>query len=131
MSVGLTLKESTVNGVTTRLTRVQNNAIDAGVRGLNEAAEELFNQAQLIVPRKTGALANSGKVTYTEDSKHHEAIISYGDETVNPVSGRATSEYAVQKHESSGPGGKWLENTFLGGYDLFMQKMISNISEEL
>ena len=131
MNTMLILKESTVNNVTNKLNQVQDRVVDAGVRGLNEAAEELFNQAQLIVPRKTGALANSGKVTYTDNGKRYEAIISYGDDTLNPVSGRATSEYAVQKHESPGPGGKWLENTFLGGYDLFMQHMISNISNEL
>jgi hypothetical protein len=131
MMVSCELKSSTVNGVVTNLTQKQNNVLEAGHRGLSEAAEELFAQAQSIVPRKTGALAASGKVTYKDNTKSETAIISYGDATVNPITKKATSSYAVSRHESPGPGGKWLENTIMGGYDLFMGKLITHISEEL
>ena len=131
MNISCNLKGSSVNEVVTNLTRKKDNILDAGHRGLSEAAEELFTQAQSKVPRKTGALASSGKVTYKSTSKEEQAIISYGDATVNPVTGRATSLYAVEKHESPGPGGKWLENTMMGGYDLFMGKLITHISDEL
>lgn len=131
MKMGIYIQESSVRDVTAELTRKQDNVLDAGHRGLTEAAEKLFEQAQAIVPRKTGALANSGKVTYEDRARGEVAIISYGDSSTNPVTGKATSQYAVAKHESPGPGSKWLETTMLGGYDLFMAALETHISHEL
>ena len=131
MKSDIKLDESTVQDVSNHLTQIQHDTVNAGIRGIDEAAEILFNQAQMIVPRKTGALANSGKISYRDTAKQHEAIISYGDASTNPNTGRATSVYAVQKHEMPGPGSKWLEKTFLGGYDIFMQSLVNNISETL
>lgn len=99
---------------------------------LTEAANTAFNQAQDKVPKVTGALAASGKVTSEDTPTVLRRTISYGDSTPNPRTGRATSSYATQVHEiyrSAHPNSyKWLELTVRQyGHEAYLQDLAANI----
>lgn len=79
-----------------------------------EDADRIFQESQLEVPRKTGALAESGKVDKSDPEK---VTISYGG-TINPVTGQSTDDYAVKIHEDlnlrhpNGGKAKYLQDPF-------------------
>lgn len=58
----------------------------AAVAGLTDAARELLATSQRIVPRESGDLAKTGKVTVSNGEL--KAVVSYG------------GAYAVQQHEA-------------------------------
>lgn len=127
MKASLFLESSSVANVNNNLSSKRANIISGGKRGLAETAEMVFQSAQAVIPRGTGALASSGKITYESTSNTATATISYGDNTINPKTGKATSTYAVARHESP-HGGKWLENAILGGGELFVSNVATKIS---
>jgi hypothetical protein len=89
--------------------------VNAANNSITTAAETAFAQAQDRVPRVTGALASSGKISNQNTASLLRRTIGYGDSTPNPRTGKATSSYATQVHEiyrASHPNSyKWLELT--------------------
>ena len=116
--------------LTAKLRQKKNLAIIAGKSAVYETAEAVFNKSQIDIPRKTGALAASGKVEYQDTNQSSTAIIGYGDSSVNPKTGIPTSEYAVAKHEDP-RNGKWLENAVLDCSDLYRTNLRDKIGKAL
>lgn len=116
--------------LTAKLRQKKNLAIIAGKSAVHETAEAVFNKSQIDIPRKTGALAASGKVAYQDNNQSSTAIIGYGDSSVNPKTGIPTSEYAVAKHEDP-RNGKWLENAVLDCSDLYRNNLRDKIGKAL
>lgn len=116
--------------LTAKLRQKKNLAIIAGKSAVYETAEAVFNKSQIDIPRKTGALAASGKVAYQDTNQSSTAIIGYGDSSVNPKTGIPTSEYAVAKHEDP-RNGKWLENAVLDCSDLYRNNLRDKIGKAL
>ena len=116
--------------LTAKLRQKKNLAIIAGKSVVHETAEAVFNKSQIDIPRKTGALAASGKVAYQDTNQSSTAIIGYGDSSVNPKTGIPTSEYAVAKHEDP-RNGKWLENAVLDCSDLYRNNLRDKIGKAL
>lgn len=102
------------------------------VAGMNNAAEGLFSRSQAAVPRRTGALAQSGKITNVDRGNTMKRIISYGDDTRNPNTGLPTSKYALLVHEvynAQSPNNyKWLERTVhQQGKEVFMAALTAHL----
>lgn len=116
--------------LTAKLNQKKKFTISAGTAAVHETAQEIFSISQSNIPRKTGALAASGKVVYQDSSQASTAIIGYGDSSVNPQTGIPTSEYAVAKHEDP-LNGKWLENAVLDCSDLYRSKLREKIGKSL
>lgn len=116
--------------VTGKIHLKKNLAIYAGKQAVHETAAAIFAQSQLTIPRKTGALASSGKVVHRDTDKVATSIIGYGDSSVNPKTGLPTADYAVIKHEDP-LNGKWLENAVLNSSDLYRNKLREKISGAL
>lgn len=79
-----------LRAVTRNLLAVANRAGDAFGDGIEAEGEAVHRVADLIVPRDTGRLAETGKVTVRRSRRATVAAISYGGEGV---------EYAVRQHE--------------------------------
>jgi len=116
--------------VTAKIHLKKNLAIYAGKQAVRETAAAVFAQSQLDIPRKTGALASSGKVVHRDTDRIATSIIGYGDSSVNPKTGLPTSEYAVIKHEDP-VNGKWLENAMLNSSELYRNNLREKISGAL
>ena len=130
MNVTLQVDTASFSRVTAKLHQKKNFAISAGKSAVHDTAEAIFSAAQMNIPRKTGALAASGKIAYQDSTQTSSAIISYGDSTVNPNTGRPTSSYAVVKHEDP-RNGKWLENAVLECTDLYRSNLRDKIGRAL
>lgn len=130
MKAVLTLDQASVARVVSKMTDKKNAVIESGKQGLATAAEQIFQDSQAHVPIGTGALLNSGKVTYRNTTHTATATISYGDGSRNPNTNKPTSLYAVARHESPN-GGKWLENAILGGSEMFIETLSTEISSKL
>lgn len=130
MIVRFQVDTASFSRLTAKLRMKKNLAISAGKSALHETAESVFNKSQLDIPRKTGALAASGKIVYQDANNTSTAIIGYGDSSVNPKTGIPTSEYAVVKHEDP-RNGKWLENAMLDCTDLYRTKLHDKIGRAL
>lgn len=99
---------------------------------MDEAADKVFTSAQEKVPRVTGALADSGKVTRDDSGALLRRIVSYGSSERNPRTHRPTSSYAVYKHEipvaGHMQGYKWLERALREyGKDSYVRDLASNL----
>lgn len=130
MKAALLVDTASFARLTAKLHLKKNVTIMAGKNAVHETANTIFAQAQATIPRKTGALADSGKVVYQDTNTAAIAVIGYGDETVNPKTGLPTADYAVIKHEDP-RNGKWLENAMLDCGDLYRNNLQSKISEAL
>lgn len=102
----------------------------AANEGLEIAARHAFDSAQARAPKVTGALVTSGKLTNRNSGELLRRIISYGDASKNPRTGRATSRYATRVHEvysSKHPDSyKWLEKALLEyGKENFLREVAS------
>lgn len=127
MTLNIRVDPASVNNVVSNMTQRSNNVVESGKCGLSAAADIIFQDAQAKIPRKTGALANSGKITYRHTKYTSTAVISYGDDTCNPQTNQPTKSYAVERHESPREG-KWLENAILGGAEVFLSQLTREIS---
>lgn len=130
MKVNLQPDTASFSRLTAKLHQKKNFAIYAGKEVVHETAELIFNTSQLVIPRKTGALAASGKVVHEDTSQAAVSVIGYGDSSVNPVTGVTTASYAVAKHEAPN-NGKWLENAVLDCTDLYRVNLREKISKAL
>lgn len=130
MNVYLNVDTASFSRLTAKLHHKKDFAILAGKVATRETAEMIFNQSQLAIPRKTGALAASGKVVHQDTNSATTSVIGYGDSTVNPVTGVATADYAVAKHEATN-NGKWLENAMIEGAELYHSKLRERIGNAL
>jgi hypothetical protein len=106
----------------------------AGITGVMEVAEKVFEVAQANTPTITGALKASGKITYMKDLMENDqfnAIINYGDSSMNPATGVPTSSYAVDRHErpsrSNPEGDKWLEKATMAHTEIFKSILVDKI----
>lgn len=95
----------------------------SGQRGLRQAANIVFIEAQKFVPVRTGALRASGAVTAidTGDYDVDEVVISYGNAAV---------DYAEIKHEDP-RNGHWLENAMVNKQEEALNVIASAIHGEL
>lgn len=130
MKVHLQVDTASFSRVTAKLHQKKKFTINAGKSAVHETAESIFSKSQMDIPRKTGALAASGKIVYQDDSQSSSATIGYGDSSVNPKTGIPTSEYAVAKHEDP-RNGKWLENAMLESTDLYRSNLQDKIRRAL
>lgn len=116
--------------LTAKLRQKKNLAIGAGKSAVHETVEVVFAKSQIDIPRKTGALAASGKVAYQDTNQTAVAVIGYGDSSVNPNTGVPTADYAVAKHEDP-RNGKWLENAVLESSELYRNNLREKIGRAL
>lgn len=128
--VGFQVDTASFSRLTAKLNQKKKFAINAGQMAVHETAETIFAKSQSRIPRKTGALAASGKVVYQDTSQAATAVIGYGDSTLNPNTGIPTSTYAVAKHEDP-RNGKWLENAVLECSELYRDTLRDKLSESL
>lgn len=114
---------------TNKLQSKQRSTINASVTAVHAAASLVFDLAQATIPVQTGALQASGKITIDVQGDTASAIISYGDNTVNPDTGETTAQYALERHEdiTFGEGYKWLEKAMLESSD----KVVSTLANVL
>lgn len=131
MSNEITLNPGSVEYFTRTMNEVKSKVYNASYQGVNEAAQLIFNRAQQGVPIQEGALYASGKVTMENNSNNIEAIISYGDITVNTLTGKTTASYAVERHEQPGAGSKWLENAILNSPADYLNILATKIAESM
>lgn len=108
----------------------------AANNGLSVVADKAFNEAQVKVPRETGALASSGKISNQDTVGYLQRIISYGNSTINPRTGKPTSDYALYVHEvfdeAHPENYKWLETVVRDyGNSSFIQELASAIRAAL
>ena len=116
-AVSLQLTPNSVSSFQSSLLGAVLRVDSAAGAGIDEAANQVFNLSQSRVPRVTGALANSGKITAQDQGLVHCRQISYGDSTANPRTGKSTASYAALVHEVynvAHPNSyKWLELSML------------------
>ena len=125
----LKMDQGSVSNVVSNLITRRDMVVESGKHGLTTATEQIFQNAQSLVPVSTGALVSSGNVSYEETSDSISATISYGDKTINPETAVTTDSYAEIKHEDP-DGGKWLENAMFNGEELFMSQIANAISSK-
>lgn len=130
MMVNFSVNTATFSKLTAQLHRKKVDAIQAGKEAVHDTAELVFAESQIRIPRKTGALANSGKYSHQDTSTKAESVIGYGDTSTNPVTGRTTASYAVEKHEAP-RNGKWLENALLDCSSIYKEELVTKISRVL
>lgn len=98
-----------------------------------EVSREIYDDAQERVPKATGALWASARLTDTSEGTKAEAVISYGDYTVNPNTGKPTADYAEDRHENplrtGDKGYKWLENASLDHASAFHERAQANFKQ--
>lgn len=116
--------------VTAKLHQKKGLAIGAGKAAVHQTAEAIFANAQMHIPRKTGALAASGKVSHQDTAQAAISVIGYGDSSTNPNTGIPTADYAVTKHEDP-RNGKWLENAVIEAADIYRSTLEEKISQAL
>lgn len=130
MMIGFQVDTASFSRLTGKLHQKKKFAISAGQSAVHETAEMIFSKSQLHIPRKTGALAASGKVVHQDANQSATAVIGYGDSSVNPITGIRTADYAVAKHEDP-RNGKWLENAVLECSELYRDTLKDKISRAL
>lgn len=130
MRVSFVVDTTSFSKVTAKLHRKKNDAIAAGKKAVHDTAELVFAESQIRIPKKTGALAQSGKVDHQDTNTAAISVIGYGDSSTNPVTGRTTASYAVEKHESP-RNGKWLENSLLDCSTIYKEELQTQITRAL
>lgn len=128
--VRLQVDTASFSRVTGKLHQKKGLAISAGKSAVHQTAESIFANAQMTIPRKTGALAASGKVVHQDTSQAAVSVIGYGDSSTNPNTGVPTADYAVAKHEDP-RNGKWLENAVLEATELYRTNLRNKIGQAL
>lgn len=136
MSITLKVNPSSMAAFKQSLLVATQRISAASQTGMANAAEQAFNQVQLKTPRRTGALASSGKLTNQSTSNLLKYTIGYGDSTINPLSGKTTSEYAPMVHEIFNPkhpdSYKWLELSMRAyAHENFLRDLASAIRAAL
>ncbi len=97
-------------------------AITQAQEAVSQAAQEVLQETQDIMPVVTGSLRDSGKAKMAVEGQLVVGYIGFGDSSLNPNTGRATSTYAVEKHEAL-VNGKWLENTLYNHAETFLDEL--------
>lgn len=134
--VTMSLTPGSVTSFRQALAVTTQRVVNAADNSMTTAAETVFAQAQDRVPRVTGALASSGKISSQNTASFLRRTIGYGDSTPNPRTGRATSTYATQVHEiyrASHPNSyKWLELSVRQyGRDSYLHDLALNVRAAL
>lgn len=129
------LDTSSVKQVCSNLKASETRVKRAGNKAVKKSAKRIFQTAQLYVPVQTGALAASGKISNASAGNRIRNIISYGDSTVNTITGEATKDYAVDRHEIVNPAKpasyKWLERTVRNSSTIFMEELQLNLKDSI
>jgi len=136
MKVSMKITTSSQSSFKRSLLETVQRVSSAANVGMEQTAAYAFSQVQARVPRETGALASSGKITDQSSFNLLKRTIGYGDSTPNPRTGISTSEYAPLVHEVFNPehpnSYKWLEQTLRDyGRNSFMHELASNIRAAL
>lgn len=119
----------------TNLLMTEVSVIEGAAEGVQLAAELAFDRAQTNVPVLSGALRASGEITANDSVGLIERVISYGNDTPNPM-GVPTAAYAAQRHETPNkqkPAAyKWLETAVRDvGEDLLLEAVATSIEQAL
>lgn len=135
-SVGLSISPSSMSGFLTGLREAEARVVMVAQEGMNNAAQQFYDQTQTSVPKVTGALSSSGKVSSQNSGAVLERTIGYGGSNVNPRTRRPTSSYALQVHEiynGAHPNSyKWLERTLYDfGNETFLRSLAASIGSVL
>ena len=83
--------------------------IHTGKEAVYEAGRIVYDDSQTRVPFSTGALWASGTIARDDSNHVGRTVIGYGDNTLNPSSGKTTASYAENAEEKH----KFLENALL------------------
>lgn len=134
--VSLQITPTSVSAFRQSLMAASQRVTKAADNSLDFAASTAFAQAQDRVPRVTGALAGSGKIVKQNTASLLRRVIGYGDSSLNPRTGRATSTYAMRVHEvyrTAHPDSyKWLELAVRQyGREAFLRDLALNIRTAL
>lgn len=130
MNVSFVVDTASFARATGKLHRKKKDAIYAGKKAAHETAELVFAESQIRLPTNTGALAQSGKVEHQDTNTAAISVIGYGDSSTNPVTGKTTASYAVERHESPRDG-KWLENSLLDCSAIYKEELKTQITRAL
>lgn len=91
---------------------------------LSGEAEDILEEAKVIIPFDTGTLHDSGKTAFGDEDGGFVAAVGFGDNTTNPKSRAKTYQYARYQHETNV---KYLEIPFMraisGMVDRIARKM--------
>ena len=91
-------------GVVAANMRRRSSAVEAGVlKGVNDTAQDVFNDSQRLVPVDTGNLKGSARLNPAKSGKKPSARVSYGG---------TAAAYAVIVHEIHASRSKYLEEPF-------------------
>ena len=133
--VRITLNMASASTLINNLRRKNQSVKESVNSEMEQLVMRLFEEAQQKVPTATGALASSGNVSMQNSGDVYQRTIGYGTSVTNPVTGKATSSYAVDKHEQYNPqkpeSYKWLEKTLLSNTDTFLQCMANAVASGL
>lgn len=130
-NIRLELSAGSVASTCANLRRKTQSVKEATNAEMELLVMQLFAEAQQKVPVVTGALASSGSVSVSNLDNVIQRTIGYGTSLANPVTGKPTSSYAVEKHETYNPqkpeAYKWLENAVRNNSDTFLQRIANAV----
>lgn len=118
----ISVRVANVETVVRNLQKKEAEAIAQAQEAVAQASQEVLTETQTIMPVVTGALRASGKTATEVEGQKVIGYIGFGDSSRNPVTGRTTASYAVEKHEAP-VRGKWLENTVYDHANTFMEDL--------
>ncbi len=107
--IKISLETGSASRFTAKLHQKQRMVIHAGKEAVYEAGRIVYDDSQTRVPFSTGALWASGAIARDDLDYVGRTVIGYGDNTLNPSSGKTTASYAEDVEEKH----KFLENALL------------------
>lgn len=136
MKISMKITASSQSSFKRALLATTQRVSSAASIGMERTAAQAYQLTQASVPRVTGALAASGKITEQSSFNQLRRTIGYGDSTPNPRTGVATANYAPIVHEVFNPqhpnSYKWLERTIRTyGRESFMHELATSIRSAL
>lgn len=134
MKVELVIDQKSVSHIIGNLQRKAELVRGAAKQAVDNTTEKVFQQAQELVPVRTGALKDSGKTSSVGTPDNPTGVISYGDDTIGHE-GRPTSSYAISRHEMRSKlhpeAYKWLERTLLASDEDFREEALRLLSQAI
>nr|DAX58169.1 MAG TPA: hypothetical protein [Caudoviricetes sp.] len=105
----ITITPSSNASMVSSLRTNKKEILHAGLNGVRKGIEAIYVDSQKSVPVKTGALKSSGSYNTQIEDYVVTGIVSYGNDTLNPATGKPTKDYAIDVEETH----KFLANTFI------------------
>ena len=124
--IRMKLETSSANKFIANLRKKQLSTTQAGKEAIHEAAKLVYDDSQAYVPFVTGTLWASATIVNDDSENVGRSIIGYGDNTVNPTTGKSTASYAVDAEEEH----KFLENALLNNSTQVGEYLRNRIMQE-